>query len=31
VSLARARAAQMWHWNDRRKVEQFYADLNKAQ
>jgi hypothetical protein len=22
--------AQMWHWNERRKVEQVYADINKA-
>jgi hypothetical protein len=26
-----ASLAQVWHWNSRRKVEQFYADLNKAQ
>ena len=32
IALPRtARAAQMWHWNSRRKVEQYYADVQKAQ
>ena len=30
-ALLAASLAQVWHWNSRRKVEQFYADLHKAQ
>ena len=28
---ARAAPLQVWHWNGRRKTEQFYADVAKAQ